>query len=884
MPKSLYLKHVKSLLLLGILFLTSVKGLSQQFEFKTSELPRYRNGKDAIMADDGSMIIVGGWLRNDSISGIYRSTDTNQSWNIIKDELGPMFNSIIQLDANKFLALGRSGRMASSTDKGLKWFFSQISNLASVEFTHGAFPTSQKGLIIGWDDQKQKTLILRTINGAKNFEIVLDSALGKPNSIITIDSMNYWVITVNGFILHTSNAGNNWTIIPNSTANNRIYNSISPISNEQFMIAGCEIIGNDTHQTIWMFDLKSKSTSNLFALKGFPFTQVRFMNGESYLLSQNGGFFYSNDTCKTIKSVNLPNQSSDNRVLNTIRLINPGTGIICGNQGRTLYFINNDYKIPTGQIDRIFVTKKLEVKVKSSIQPKGLKPKCYLIFENSKSNKDSIFLGQIDGFDKKEILSYLQLNEDIYTFKIVGYYQNNSFHSKQSRIDLTLSQFENMDFENWDNIETKRVQNWNTVGNAQPDSTLQYILLKSVKQDEPGGVFLASINQDSIRGGIPIKNSFDTLYLKCKYQIASNDSAYISLRFKNSSLHQFHRIDFRWSGNSSKDTLLKFATQVPSISYDSLILIILTTDYFNNKVDTNSFMWLDSIWTNNISNPFENAGFSHWHNLKAHKLSKWSTLQTSDSQELIIEPSIGYNRNSTSVMFSLNNNRNQGRLYYGRDQTDSSKFFPPKVKISSNYKSIHGYFKFLPITEQDTLFFEIYVFSDTQIIGQSKNFITQKTEEWNTFEFPINYFSNENATDIAISFGLTSGTSTNSSDKAIAFLDDFNFDYLLDSNFIASKISPPIHNNSKLLVYPNPTEHILHLQLSDAIDILELKIHAINGSSVLFKTNTLNKNERDSNQTNDHMQIDCSNLPNGVYFGEIIHASGKNLFKFQVIK
>lgn len=869
------------MLLIGILFLNFANGISQQFEFRTSELPRYRNGKDAIMAADGSIVIVGGWLRNDSISGIYRSTDSIKTWNIIKDQLGPMFNSIIQLNANKFLAMGRSGRIATTDDLGLNWNLSQLNNLQSVEFTHAAFSTPQNGMLIGWDDQKQKTVIVKTANAAQNIEIVLDTNFGKPQSILNIDSLNYWVITLNGSILQTNNAGKNWTNLSYSTTSNCKFYSVSPISNQHFLLVGVEINGSDTNQTIWEFNIQSRALKKIYATKGYPFTQVKFLNGESYLLSQNGGFYYSNDTCKTIKSVNLPNQSTDNRTLNNIRMITPGTGIICGNQGRTLYFTNNDFKIPTAQIERIFVTKKLEVKIRSSIQPKGLKPNCYLIFENSNLKKDSIYLGKIDGFDKKEIISYLNLSEDVYTFKIVGYYQTNSFQSLGNKIDLRFNQYTNLDFEHWDSLQQQRIQSWGTVGTVLLDSNWQNVKLKSFT-NEPGGVYLATVNQDSIRGGIPIESNFDTLYLKCKYQIASKDSAYLSLRFKNSTLNQFYRLDYRWSGNSLNDTILKLATKIPAISFDSLILIVLTTDYFNNRIDTNSTVWLDSIWTNNSKNPFPNSGFTNWRTEKMYSLINWGTMNNREALEMNIQPSSGYSQSSRSLMFSLNQDINQGRLYYKTSSQDTNKSFPPKMKIQSNHKSIHGYYKFLPKDEQDTLFFEAYVYKDSQIIGHSINSITQESTEWGNFTFPVNYYSNDSATDISISFGLSSKTNSTLTDKAIAFLDDISFDFALDSNFTASTVALKFQKQH-FWVYPNPTEKILHLQFSEAVDLYGLKIFNLSGN--LVYSNLHNSiTDWNANQKNEHLQIDCSNLSSGLYIGEITHNLGKNQFKFQLIK
>ncbi len=893
-----FFKRIRITLLIGF-FIFGVKPvLSQTFEFNTSELPRYRNGKDILVAPNASVIMVGGWLRNDSISGIYRSTDTCKTWNIVKDQLGGMLSCIVQIHANKLLTLGRSGTIGFSTDNGTTWNLSRLNNHSNTEFTAASFPNSKKGIVIGWNETNKKTIVLKTENEAESFQTVVDSNWGKPMYLLHSDSLKLWIITQTGILLHSQNGGNNWESLTLSSSSKLSFYSMAWITKEQFFISGQEINNSDTQQTIWIYNHTNHNFTKRYSEKGSYFSQIRFLSGEAYILSKSH-LYYSKDTCKTLLNIQLPNQNSDNRTLNNLSLIHPGSGIICGNQGRTITFYNSSYQIPTVQISEIKVTKKREIKIINYIQPKGLNPSCYLIYEGMNSKKDSIFLGKLTGFEPVLINSYLNLVSGVYQFQLIAYYKDVSVRSEKIQLDLRFDNYTNFDFEFWDTTETKTLENWGTVGNVKSILNNQWIEIKSNHLNEPGGVFLANVQNDSIRGGIPLQQKIDTVYLKCRYKIAKSDSAYLSLRFKNTAQKEFKQIDYRWSGMVHQDTILKFPTRLNSSSYDSLILIVLSTDYFNNRTDTSSILWLDSVWTNNSSNPLPNPGFSNWNIQNSFELKNWGSRNYLDLSETIVEPTRGYHSKSTGVKFELHSSRSMGSLMYGQLLNDSNTHFPRKTKITSNHRSLHGYFQFFPQSIYDTLFIESYIFKDTQIIGFSRNTIVNASDSWSSFNFPIEYYNTQNlATDASISIYLKSEINTNSGKRAFAILDDFSFDFALDSNFSASNQLLKSHNSIGLLAYPNPTNGLLNIHFNHPINLKSCSIYSLQGKKLLdiSTANILSieannsftpimhnsKSVNEMNYTIDQFQIDCSNLTSGIYIAEIIHSKGRNTVKFQV--
>ncbi len=871
-------KRLKNLPLI-VLLLDFLATSGQQFNFKTTELPRFRNGKAIVNLDNSKRIIFGGWLRNDSITGIYNSDDTGSSYKIMKDELGGMFNTAVKIDPDWIYAAGRSGNFSKSSDLGNNWQINRLAGFENVEFTHVFFLNKDLGWLSGYNEYNRKTYLLQTTDGGSNWVKLLDSSLFKPKFIYATNEQQLVMAGEKGLMMFYSDNGKNWESLANDSSNkNKNFNSITKINDVHFLIAGGEISGTDTSQIIWLLDIKSKKLSTVYKSKGPRLNSIVFLAGQTYTVGDKGVFYYSSDTAKNLIQINLPNQSTDKRDLNQIQLIHPGKGLICGNQGRMIDFFNLDYQKPSISLDAVNLTKELETKISYSINPKGIKTNAYLKITHN-NTVDSIILGDFNGFDSKVFKIFRKFSPGFYSFQIIGKYTDQIEKSNIIEAHLDFDRTLNFDFESWDTISSDFIQNWKTIGNIKRINLnhLSSIYIQASGQEDPGGIYLATANDDSLRGGIPINSTFDTLFLRCKYDIEVGDSAYTTIRFKNNQGIEIFRQEFRWTGTVSQDTTLTFNLNLPSTleKADTLIFAILSTNYFGNHVDTNSYMILDSIWVNNSVNPFPNAGFFNWDNSSIYSLKNWQNYLGGSITETKIQPSIGFHSQSTAVEMKLNKDYYNGMLNYGQSQKTMGSM-KPTLTLDRKPNSLSGYYKFSPQSLQDSFFIDVYLFKDTQIQGYSRKSITLKSENWESFNLPISYFQNSEINGAHIAFTLK-GSSTNKSPEII--IDDLNFDILLDSNFRAtiSKVKKqPIFS-----LFPNPASDQISITSIQGVAVQQLHIYNINGQLVkkIIVTDLQNLNKSIDLQKFD---LNCSDLLPGIYFFQILHSSGIQTIKLQI--
>ena len=80
-----------------------------------------RQYNDVFFFDANVGVAVGGWLSNDSISTIIKTTDGGANWSVIMDNVGSMFNSVHFYNSLEGYAVGNDGLIWYSNDAGSTW-------------------------------------------------------------------------------------------------------------------------------------------------------------------------------------------------------------------------------------------------------------------------------------------------------------------------------------------------------------------------------------------------------------------------------------------------------------------------------------------------------------------------------------------------------------------------------------------------------------------------------------------------------------------------------------------------------------------------------------------------------------------------------------------
>lgn len=149
---------------------------------------------------------------------------------------------------------------------------------------------------------------------------------------------------------------------------------------------------------------------------------------------------------------------------------------------------------------------------------------------------------------------------------------------------------------------------------------------------------------------------------------------------------------------------------------------------------------------------------------------------------------------------------------------------------------------------------------------------------------PISAYSYVQTNDKLLQLNLAGGTlytihlnnktwQTTESINTIQLNSGINIIHVTDEKSCLGSYSDTILIIDNVVLYPNPAQNSVHINLGDfsVLDVL-VTIEILNERGVLVKRQQFN--------TQDHVNLDISNLPNGIYFAKIIGEKGRTILKF----
>lgn len=150
-----------------------------------------RQYNDVYFFDANVGVAVGGWLSNDSISTIIRTTDGGNNWSVISDNLGSMLNSVHFYNAQEGYAVGNDGLIWYSNDAGQTWS-NQTTLISNNDQAYGNrdvyFQNAYFGLVGG---SNGKILVYHDTNaGLATGELASPVVITSANSVLIEGSVN----------------------------------------------------------------------------------------------------------------------------------------------------------------------------------------------------------------------------------------------------------------------------------------------------------------------------------------------------------------------------------------------------------------------------------------------------------------------------------------------------------------------------------------------------------------------------------------------------------------------------------------------------------------------------------------------------------------------
>ena len=438
-----------------------------------------------------------------------------------------------------------------------------------------------------------------------------------------------------------------------------------------------------------------------------------------------------------------------------------------------------------------------------------------------------------------------------------------------SSIIYAHSQIPNGGFDQWTNLSSPSLQDWDEIGNVYR-STDAVSGNYSLRLENNGdlGTFGAIANvelENNLEGGQPYDEIPLVMSFWCKYDLAQGDVGKVYAIFQASG-QPLGTVDFTISG-SSADTFVnfKFPIQwVTQVTPDTVIVVAATTDLITPSVNGDGYMILDHIEFKTFSTLHDsviNHDFEDWDELNIPYPEEWFTTDVFLKQEFnfpfhLESVSSAAEVQSGSAAIKLRNVEFDNELFPGIAVTGNSLKGLEGASFPANrrWKYFHGLYRY-DRDSTDVASVVVTFFKDGTLIGAAQqDFDKDQLDEYKYFYQPITYL-NASVPDSASVIIACADPEDPLGMSTTLWIDNLSFtDHTADINESLSM---------GLMVYPNPVKDILHINRPNP-EQTYYELMNLEGRKVLEGTGT---------------QINLSNLPSQVYILRVRDAEVSSTLK-----
>lgn len=802
--------------LIPLFLMTLSLSNSNAQEWKTSNMPRFRTVNGIIALPGYKVVAVGGNESNDAITGVYRSVDTTKTWDIVVDQVAsPWLTAVCFTSELTGYACGNGGKFMITADGGASWTAKNLpGSAASRNFKSIYFPVKDTGYLAGGNKSNDSIqTILRTVNAGADWIIVLDRPGPWLRSVYFLNGKEGFVCGDQGTLMHTADGGSSWdTIVLPPNMKQRQFNKITFYDAQQGFIVGGHS-SNDSLQTLLATSNGGKDWTIVIDAPGPMFNDIQFTgNGLGHIVGNHGVILTSNNAGAAWQPESLPDTVNDARNLNTVCFFDKFFGVVAGDQGKVLTYLDRSAQLPYVSNISLHLLSEGKVKLDAMVQPNGY-PTMVFVRYGTTMAVDSVysFSDLLTGSSPLPVsvtLTGLPSSQLLYLKFVCG----NEVGVTESVMHTLYAGYDipNWSFEQWDTLLTITLSQWKTAGvvSRVDNGNGNYAASCRANAQGPGVFIYGDYNGSGFIGGVPFAAYPDSVVLKVKYSIAEGDSAGALIYLKKNSAILYNTL-FKFRGNSSGN-YERLAFKIGgdhAVIPDSLILGIISTDFFNGRLDSTSTLTLDSIWFTGTDIDVPNAGFSTWRTDRHLTPSGWlvSDQGLKNETRYSTEPSTTSYKGKYALRLSQTG---MGENYIATGQTS---YFGPSFPVKARHNDLCLLLQFYPDGE-DTLFINLNLFKNGIQVGSGYTKIDTAVKAYTPCFIPVNYTDPSVVPDSGALSILIHGPQ-DQSDTSYALIDAITFD--TQSDLIRS-----VSALQTLVVYPNPADESLTIQLNDQGDKL----------------------------------------------------------------
>lgn len=873
-----------SLLVIVCLALFNLKELNAQW---TKHIfPHFRTANDVVLVDSLTVIGVGGNQFNDAIRTISISYDRCDGWNLIEDGIAQWMKAVCKVNANNFIAVGDTGSVLRSTNKGANW--SVISGLPIIakerQLNSVFFVDSNVGYIAAGSLQLDSMqTIFKTIDGGLTWTVNRDTLGAWLNKIYFLNADTGFAVGNKGMVLQTFNAGSSWHQLytPGNTAT-RTFNDISFINrNTGFLVGGNKT--NDSIQTILKTNDKGITWSIISDNLGSMLNDIAFLNDSiGYIVGDKGEVLTTIDGGNTWTSLGLTSQITDDQDLLAITFWDEDFGVIVGRNGIVLRTLNIVGKPDATTLSPENVTS-ASATIKGFVVANN-KP-TFATFEYGittalgtliAATPDSIF-----GTDTTYIsaqLSGLQSNT-FYYYRVNAQNAKGSYSGNIKYFYTGDCMIPNCSFEEWDTATVDYPTGWMSGGSVTTTTSYNGSTAIKLKSEAPtynskksiSMVVYGDVANDKFAARLGLSSARpDSLVFWANYNVAVGDTALGILIFKkNGQIWFFHKVPLLGSSSGTWERISSYIDYPSSDMPDSVIIGFASGNVFMDSIIIpGSELLVDDVSLIGISEVIPNRDFESISSKSIDYPLAWSTSEgddgfRSDSNVIdLIQQTTDKAEGQYAIRIESDpsadvSKRNDWGIEIGEQKQNYSI---PGFKVGSKYSTFNFYAKYFP-ENNDTLVAYVSLIKNRQNVGGAYFWGTTKVMSYTGFSLPIWYVNPNDVPDSAIvKFSIRRGNQGTKS--SVAYIDNISFDGFrpIDSTILSTKEVENSIVDFLCKIYPNPAHSNLSIEyFNNREENVEISISDLSGKVVY--TITEKKPQGVTKST-----IDIKNLISGTYF------------------
>jgi hypothetical protein len=387
-----------------------------------------------------------------------------------------------------------------------------------------------------------------------------------------------------------------------------------------------------------------------------------------------------------------------------------------------------------------------------------------------------------------------------------------------------------------------------------------------------GAVFIGTLGEESIGGGVPFEERPDSLSGYAKYNVAPNDTAYVAVLFKKFGA-PLGICYIRFFGSQENYEYFSAPVQwlIPIISPDSMATAVLSSSIFTEPVP-GSMIQVDDLQFVGSSIPYPNGGFENWVSYSSEEPDDWFTSNIfgfSLGTTTVSKTEDSYEGQYAARIESLLtvNNDTVGFITNGTFGDDGITGGMPVSLIPDK---LTGYYKYTPVGPDTALAgMALYHYNENQQYTQlleEKYLKLPAANAYTYFELQIDYYSLPEPDTVNIAFGSGNFNDEGSYIGLGSVLQVDNLEISYKPHIVGMEDK----EQTKSRVYPNPANEKAKIEIFEILGE-NVTIEIVNNQGQLIFSRT---QKIDGNQT---ISLETDEYPAGLYFYQI--QSGNKVYK-----